>query len=808
MSYQVLARKYRPRNFETLVGQEHVVRALTHALHSGRLHHAYLFTGTRGVGKTTLSRILAKSLNCVGPDGNGGITATPCGVCEACTAIDAGRFVDYIEMDAASNRGVDEMAQLLEQAVYAPSNARFKVYMIDEVHMLTNHAFNSMLKTLEEPPEHVKFILATTDPQKIPVTVLSRCLQFNLKQMPPGHIIGHLENILGQEGITFEHPALRLLATGAHGSMRDALSLTDQAIAYAAGEVTLDAVQGMLGALDQSYLIRLLDALAAQDGADLLAVADEMATRSLSYNGALQDLGTLLHRIALAQTVPTAVPEDLPEYADIVRLAAAFDAEEVQLYYQIAVHGRNELGLAPDEYAGFSMTLLRMLAFRPGVGGAEGQAATATPAVSRQAAMASARAAAGAPPARAAANVQANHASVVPPSVVAGAAAMAAAAAAPAPAAPTPAPAISQPVAAPAPMSAAPSAPPPAAPAAAIPAVAAQAPAPSGAPISTARAAINAALEAARAASRPGGRPAASAPAAAPANAPAGPSSPPSVSAASTAPTPSAPAAAYAPPPQAPSAAYTPPAASMQAKAPQRPAPWEDMPPAADMGGTAVLEAPARQAVQPQQAAADDDLPPWVTEFSDDSAMPAQGASHPYAPAAAAPQAAQADDPHAIAMPVRAAPAPAKAPYAYVITPVAELGWDGNWPAVAAALPLRGTAQQLAMQSELVKCGFEGNATVFTIRVPIETWRTPGNLEKLTAALSERFDRPVRVDSELGAVWYTASAEAQAYREACQRAAEETVANDPFVNSMIRELDAWVVPGSVVPPQTSAAAAA
>ncbi|NHZ37963.1 DNA polymerase III subunit gamma/tau, partial [Massilia rubra] len=372
MSYQVLARKYRPKNFDTLVGQEHVVRALTHALQTGRLHHAYLFTGTRGVGKTTLSRILAKSLNCIGPDGNGGITANPCGVCDACTAIDAGRFVDYIEMDAASNRGVDEMAQLLEQAVYAPSNARFKVYMIDEVHMLTNHAFNSMLKTLEEPPEHVKFILATTDPQKIPVTVLSRCLQFNLKQMPPGHIISHLDNILGQEGISFEQPALRLLAQGAHGSMRDALSLTDQAIAYAAGEVTLDAVQGMLGALDQTYLVRLLDALLAQDGADLMAVADEMASRSLSYNGALQDLGTLLHRIALAQSVPSAVPEDLPELADILRLAQAFDAQEVQLYYQIVVHGRNEIGLAPDEYAGFTMTLLRMLAFRPGNGGGEG----------------------------------------------------------------------------------------------------------------------------------------------------------------------------------------------------------------------------------------------------------------------------------------------------------------------------------------------------------------------------------------------------------------------------------------------------
>src|SRR6476661_7534758 len=365
MSYLVLARKYRSRNFSELVGQEHVVQALGNALQTGRLHHAYLFTGTRGVGKTTVSRILAKALNCVGPDGNGDITARPCGVCEACTAIDAGRFVDYVEMDAASNRGVDEMAQLQEQAVYAPSNARFKVYMIDEVHMLTNHAFNAMLKTLEEPPEHVKFILATTDPQKIPVTVLSRCLQFNLKQMPPGHIVGHLENILGQEHIEFELPALRLLAQGAHGSMRDALSLTDQAIAYAAGRVTLDAVQGMLGALDQSYLVRMLDALAANDGAGLLAVADDMAARSLSYNAALQDLGTLLHRIALAQSVPAAVPEDLPELADIMRLAQVFDAQEVQLFYQIAVHGRNEIGLAPDEYAGFTMTLLRMLAFRP-----------------------------------------------------------------------------------------------------------------------------------------------------------------------------------------------------------------------------------------------------------------------------------------------------------------------------------------------------------------------------------------------------------------------------------------------------------
>ncbi|MGO4330909.1 DNA polymerase III subunit gamma/tau, partial [Cupriavidus sp. M-11] len=365
MSYQVLARKWRPRDFTTLVGQEHVVRALTHALEQQRLHHAYLFTGTRGVGKTTLSRILAKALNCLGPDGNGGITAQPCGVCKACTEIDSGRFVDYIEMDAASNRGVDEMASLLDKAVYAPTAGRFKVYMIDEVHMLTNHAFNAMLKTLEEPPAHVKFILATTDPQKIPVTVLSRCLQFNLKQMPPGHIVGHLDHILGEEGIERDANALRLLAQAAHGSMRDALSLTDQAIAYSAGQVSEGAVRGMLGAIDQSYLVQLLDALAAEDGAAMLAVADGMADRSLSFAGALQDLASLLHKVALAQAVPASVQEEWPEAADVRRFAGSFDAQEVQLFYQIANLGRSELALAPDEYAGFTMTLLRMLAFRP-----------------------------------------------------------------------------------------------------------------------------------------------------------------------------------------------------------------------------------------------------------------------------------------------------------------------------------------------------------------------------------------------------------------------------------------------------------
>jgi DNA polymerase-3 subunit gamma/tau len=698
---------------------------------------------------------------------------------------------------------------LLEQAVYAPSNARFKVYMIDEVHMLTNHAFNSMLKTLEEPPEHVKFILATTDPQKIPVTVLSRCLQFNLKQMPPGHIISHLDNILGQEGITFEQPALRLLAQGAHGSMRDALSLTDQAIAYAAGEVTLEAVQGMLGALDQSYLIRLLDALAKQDGADLLAVADEMATRSLSYNGALQDLGTLLHRIALAQTVPAAVPSDLPEYADIVRLAEAFDAEEVQLYYQIAVHGRNELGLAPDEYAGFSMTLLRMLAFRPGVGGAEG--VPAAPAVARGpgAARAAAAAAGVAAPARAASVATASHLSVPPPAaVVAGAAAMArsdaAAATRPAsamPAAHVPAP---SPAAAPVPQSAA-------------------APA-SSAPLSPARAAIQAALEAARAAS--GQKPVSSRPAPPPPP-PAAPSAAAPVAMPQSSAPPPQPARAAAPWEDAPPAA----ARAQPPAAPRNPAPWDDAPaapsaaarvPAADpwddgrpaMGVAAVMEAPppavatqalARPAV-PQAApqrqpaarpAADEDLPPWVTEFSDERAMPAAGSAAEAHAQQGQGQAQQGQPQFA----PRPAPAPAKAPHAYVITPVPELNWDGNWPALSARLPLRGVAQQLATQAELIECVPDGTLSAqFRIRVPIETWRTPPNVEKLAVALTERFGRPVRVETELGAVWYTASAEAQAHREACQKAAEETVANDPFIQSMIRDFGAHVVPGSIVPP--------
>jgi DNA polymerase-3 subunit gamma/tau len=356
----VLARKWRPRNFAQLAGQEHVVQALTNALTQNRLHHAYLFTGTRGVGKTTIARIFAKSLNC-----EAGITATPCGVCGACTEIDSGRFVDLIELDAASNTQVDNMRELLESALYAPTSGRFKVYIIDEVHMLSKSAFNAMLKTLEEPPSHVKFILATTDPQKIPVTVLSRCLQFNLKQLPPALILSHLQYVLGQENIPFENGALNLVARAAQGSMRDALSLLDQSIAYSSGKVDEGLVRTMLGSIDQGYLFDLLQTLRAGDGAGLLRIADDMAIRSLAFEAALQDLATLLHRIALAQTIPNAIPDDEPERARLLELAQQFTPEEIQLNYQIVIHGRNEIDLAPDEYAGFTMTLLRMLAFAP-----------------------------------------------------------------------------------------------------------------------------------------------------------------------------------------------------------------------------------------------------------------------------------------------------------------------------------------------------------------------------------------------------------------------------------------------------------
>ncbi|WP_111876907.1 DNA polymerase III subunit gamma/tau [Paracidovorax anthurii] len=386
MSYLVLARKYRPRNFSEMVGQEHVVQALSNALTQQRLHHAYLFTGTRGVGKTTVSRILAKSLNCQGPDGQGGITATPCGVCQACTDIDSGRFVDYTELDAASNRGVDEVQGLLEQAVYKPVQGRFKVFMIDEVHMLTNTAFNAMLKTLEEPPEYLKFVLATTDPQKVPVTVLSRCLQFNLRPMAPETVLEHLTRVLAQESVPAEPQALRLLARAARGSMRDALSLTDQAIAFGSGQLQEAGVRQMLGSVDRSYVFRLIDALARGDGRTVVETSDALRMHGLSAASTLEEMSAVLQRMAVLQAVPQmaeAVDAGDPDAAETARLAAAMPADETQLLYSICLHGRTELGLAPDEYAALTMALLRLLAFKPPVDGggpaAEKKTLPATP---------------------------------------------------------------------------------------------------------------------------------------------------------------------------------------------------------------------------------------------------------------------------------------------------------------------------------------------------------------------------------------------------------------------------------------------
>ena len=366
MSYLVLARKYRPKTFTEMVGQEHVVQALTNALTTQRLHHAYLFTGTRGVGKTTVSRILAKSLNCQGTDGQGGITATPCGVCQACTDIDADRFIDYTELDAASNRGIDDVQTLLEQAAYKPVQGRFKVFMIDEVHMLTGPAFNSMLKTLEEPPEYMKFVLATTDPQKVPVTVLSRCLQFNLRPMAPEIVLSRLGYVLQQESIEAEPQALRLIARAARGSMRDALSLTDQAIAFGGGQLKEESVKHMLGSADRTYVFQLIEALAHGDGKSVVAISETLRLHGLNSASTLEDMSSVLQRMAVLQAVGNSPEADStdPEAADISRLAGLMPADETQLLYSLCIHGRQELGLAPDEYAALTMVLLRLLAFK------------------------------------------------------------------------------------------------------------------------------------------------------------------------------------------------------------------------------------------------------------------------------------------------------------------------------------------------------------------------------------------------------------------------------------------------------------
>ncbi len=363
MSYQVLARKWRPRTFPQMVGQEHVLRALINALDNDRLHHAFLFTGTRGVGKTSVARLLAKSINC-----EEGMSSSPCGVCSACREIDEGRFVDLIEVDAASRTKVEDTRELLENVQYAPTRGRYKVYLIDEVHMLSGHSFNALLKTLEEPPPHVKFLLATTDPQKLPVTILSRCLQFNLKRLPLEQIRDHLTHILKEEGIEAEDAALLELARAADGSMRDALSLLDQAIAYGGGKVGYTEVREMLGSIDRDRVIKLLSHLASDDGEGLMAEVAQLAEQSPDFASVLEELNALLHRLALAQRVPQAIDDSLGDREALLGLAEQLSPEQVQLWYQIGILGRRDLPLAPEPRSGFEMVLLRMLAFQPAGG--------------------------------------------------------------------------------------------------------------------------------------------------------------------------------------------------------------------------------------------------------------------------------------------------------------------------------------------------------------------------------------------------------------------------------------------------------
>ena len=670
MSYLVLARKYRPRNFSEMVGQSHVVQALGNALGTGRLHHAYLFTGTRGVGKTTVSRILAKSLNCTGVDGQGGITAEPCGVCQACTDIDSGRFVDYTELDAASNRGVDEVQSLLEQAVYKPVVGRFKVFMIDEVHMLTNTAFNAMLKTLEEPPEYLKFVLATTDPQKVPPTVLSRCLQFNLRPMAPETVREHLVQVLNKEGVQAEPQALRLLSRAARGSMRDALSLTDQAIAFGSGRIDEISVRTMLGSVDRSYVFRLIDALARGDGRTVVQTSEALRLNGLSAASTLEDMAAVLQRMAVLQAVPGlgAGDDDAdPDIAETARLAHALPPDETQLLYSLCLHGRGELGLAPDEYAALTMVLLRLLAFKP----AGAQAAPPAPA--------------------------------------------------------------SRPVSA--------------------PAVAAQAATPGSA---------------AEPAKKPLTEPLAHPLANSPIEPPAAPRLDPplagrSASISPPAPRPIAAAAplAVSPPPSAVPAV---PAAPL-APAPEGGAENESKSPSAQSGR-------AHAAMNSGAAASLTAAPQPPQQQPESESMPPPGE------------------------PVTVTAAAAAAPLQSADLADAPLGdaWHRVVNQLIANEAVAALAQQLALQSEL--CSRE--AGVWTLRVAIESLSQPAAREKLQAALqTAQADPALRLTVRIGAVSDTPARRNAAALAERQRAAEALIQNDPFVQEMVRDWGAKIVPGSI-----------
>ena len=742
MSHVVLARKYRPRSFEQMVGQTHVVQALTNALESGRLHHAYLFTGTRGIGKTTVSRILAKSLNCTGADGQGGVTAHPCGVCQACTEIDADRFIDYIELDAASNRSIDEIRELIERAAYKPSVGRYKVFMIDEAHQLTKDAFNALLKTLEEPPEYLKFVLATTDPEKMLPTVLSRCLQFNLRPMAPETVLEHLQRVLEAEGVAADAGALRLLSRAARGSMRDALSLTDQAIAFGAGRLEEAGVRAMLGTVDRSHAADLVGALARRDGAAVLATVDALRQQGLSAGGTLEAVALLLQQMAVEQAVPGALDETDPDTAPARELAGALAPDETQLLYSIVLHGRAELPLLSDEYAALTMVLLRLLAFPPA--GPAPVAAGAPRAAPLVAAPAVARSAVPARP------VQAPAAPPRPPASAAVAAAAPAAPASTAGRAAAPAPsALRSPSLSPAPATtpmgtgAAPGAP-----------AARGTPPWEDGPVEPARPASAAARTA------PDTPPAASsiAPSTAPGAVP--PAPPQRVPAATPAAVrPAAPAAAA---PRTAPAAVRPPVAD-------EPPSWADEPVPDDAYADAGPSAPP-------------DL-----EFAPDDALPAGPASAAARPASAPPA---------------AAPGAAAAPAALPLVPTAlgELWADTLRPLLAAG-SVQALVRELALQAELVAVGpAEPGGRCWQLRVDRETLRNPALATKLAAALQTALGEPVQLDVQAGAPQDSIARRDAVAREAAQRAAEQLIHDDPVVQALMAQFrTARIVPGSIKP---------
>ena len=722
MSYLVLARKYRPRNFTEMVGQEHVVQALTNALTQQRLHHAYLFTGTRGVGKTTVSRILAKSLNCQGPDGQGGITATPCGVCQACRDIDSGRFVDYTELDAASNRGVDEVQSLLEQAVYKPVQGRFKVFMIDEVHMLTNTAFNAMLKTLEEPPEYLKFVLATTDPQKVPVTVLSRCLQFNLRPMAPETVLSHLTQVLAAENVGAEPQALRLLSRAARGSMRDALSLADQAIAFGNGQLQETAVRQMLGAVDRTYVLRLIEALAQGDGKTVVETSDTLRINGLSAASTLEEMSAVLQRMAVFQAVPQmagAVDADDPESAETARLAALMPADETQLLYSLCLHGRSELGLAPDEYSALTMVLLRLLAFKPPSEPAEKKTLTQPEKAISGGSGASPQAQAPiaapvvAPPAAAVSPTAVSAVTAAPTSPTLGDAALKAE---------TDAAALASVLA------------PPAAPVAALVPDALKAPE-----------ALVAASSASSASST-------------------SPTSPTS----STSPTPPADLHVSTRTGGAPDA--------FEQDMSSEPPPW----PGSEDSDVAAAS-PAATALRVRDS-----------QGFDQNRRPAQSGQAQAAPEFVAIPVRETPEPGARLQPTpHSMPVPASA--RYTPTPEGDV-WHTTVQQMVVAEAITALVRELALQSQLVA----RDGGHWLLRVERESLNQPTARERLRAAL-EAAGHATQISVEVGVVSDSPARRNAAAAAERQRRAEDIVANDPFVQSLMRDYGARIVPGSIKP---------